>query len=287
MIDYLPNHIKDFREYIAMMSALQPEFDLIWEKVDYALQEVIIMTATDYGLTRWEEMLKISPMATDTLEDRRFRILSLLFAKLPYTYRQLHNLLTELCGAGNYMVDLQPDNYYIMVMLSFVAASRYQAMTQLLEKVIPVNLILEHGVILEMRSAAYIGGVSSIGTELTIYPVIADTEALVEADINTAGSISVGSELTIRPLTKNTTVELSADICTGGVITSGTAVTIRPNIKDAEIPAAPDIRNGGSIVTGAELTIYPVTADMEVEKSVQIKTAGTVIAGQEITITPK
>lgn len=142
MIDYLPDVIRDIREYKAILNTEQPEFEEGWNQADYALQESIIMTATDYGLSRWESILGIAPKASDTLDDRRFRIITTQLANTPYTYRRLIELLTELCGEGEFVVTLDHENYSIVVELGLAVISKFEAVEELLKKILPANLDL-------------------------------------------------------------------------------------------------------------------------------------------------
>lgn len=142
MIDYLPEVIRGIREYKAILNTEQPEFEEGWSQADYVLQESIIMTATEYGLSRWESILGISPKASDTLEDRRFRILAAQIANTPYTYRRLIELLTELCGEDGFAVTLDANNYSIVVELGLQVISQFEAVEELLKKILPANLDL-------------------------------------------------------------------------------------------------------------------------------------------------
>ena len=142
MINYLPEVIKGIREYKAIMTVEQPEFEGGWAQAEYALQESILISATEYGLSRWEAMIGISPKATETLDERRFRIISLISSDMPYTYRQLEALLANLCGDAGYEIDLDHGNYSILVKVALTARNNYEATQELLEKILPANLIL-------------------------------------------------------------------------------------------------------------------------------------------------
>jgi len=143
MIDYLPEIIKDFREYQTLMCIEQTEFEEGWIFAEYALQESVIMTATDYGLSRWEKMLGVTPKATETLDERRFKIISLISNDMPYTYKQLEKQLTNLCGVDGYEIVLDNDRYSILVKVALTAKNNYEAVRTLLEQILPANLIID------------------------------------------------------------------------------------------------------------------------------------------------
>ena len=78
LIDYLPQYMQDYLEIANIMGTEQPEIDKLWGSIEAAFSDQFIMDASAYGVARWESMLKISPKDTDTLDERKFRILSRL-----------------------------------------------------------------------------------------------------------------------------------------------------------------------------------------------------------------
>ena len=140
LLDYLPPFLQDVVDLRYIMKAEQPEFDNLWEQIENALKDQFIIIATEKGIKRWEQMLKISPKDTDTLEERRFRIITKINRELPYTERKLHETLTAICGEGNYEIDLQPQNYHITVKLALANQNNYREVVDLLKDMLPANL---------------------------------------------------------------------------------------------------------------------------------------------------
>lgn len=106
LINYLPFVVRDYAEFKGITGAEQPEFELAWAAADDLLSNQFIHTAGNLGLSRWEKILEITPKGTDTLNDRRFRILARLNEELPYTLPQLRVILESLCGPGNFSADV-------------------------------------------------------------------------------------------------------------------------------------------------------------------------------------
>lgn len=96
LIDYLPYVIRDYAEFQGIMGSEQPEIEKAWNTTDDLLDNQFIPTAGNMGLSRWEKILGITPKGTDSLEDRRFRILTRINEELPYTLPQLRNILETL-----------------------------------------------------------------------------------------------------------------------------------------------------------------------------------------------
>lgn len=140
LIDYLPPYMQEYLEMRQIMSAEQPEFDLLWTACENALADQFILDATEYGVMRWESMLKITPKDTDTLDERKFRILTKLNQELPYTMTKLKESLTTLCGADGFSIDLQAAQYHIEIKLALGHHGNYQEVVDLLTKMIPANM---------------------------------------------------------------------------------------------------------------------------------------------------
>lgn len=140
LIEYLPPFMREYFEMQKIMEAEQPEFDLAWVQYENAMNDQFILDATEYGVGRWETMLNITPKDTDTLDERKFRILAKLNQELPYTMMKLKESLTTLCGAGNFSINLQAEKYHIEVRLAITNSNNYQEVADLLKKMIPANL---------------------------------------------------------------------------------------------------------------------------------------------------
>lgn len=76
LIEYLPPVISRMKEMQAIMSAEQPEFDLLEKEIDQILANMFILLADETGIARFEAVLGITPGATEQLEDRRLSVLS-------------------------------------------------------------------------------------------------------------------------------------------------------------------------------------------------------------------
>lgn len=87
--NYLPPITKETKEFKEVVKTENPEFNLLRGYIEDAFDDQFIMDATEYGVKRWESILKIYPGTTDTLLNRKYRILVYLNRKIPYTYLSL------------------------------------------------------------------------------------------------------------------------------------------------------------------------------------------------------
>ena len=140
LIQYLPEFMQEYFEMRQIMSAEQPQVDNLWSAADNAFADQFILDATEYGVSRWEAMLQIHPKDTETLDERKFKILTLLNQELPYTMRGLERSLTKLCGATGYSIVLNENEYHIEIRLVSTNKNNYEAVKEMVQKMIPANM---------------------------------------------------------------------------------------------------------------------------------------------------
>ena len=101
LIDYLPPVLQRVMEFAAITGAQQPEIDAAWDALNLVMNNQFIDTATEAGVTLWEQELNIVPLASDTLEDRKQRLKTAWTYGVVYTYNWLVNWLKNSCGESN------------------------------------------------------------------------------------------------------------------------------------------------------------------------------------------
>lgn len=101
LIDYLPPVLQRVMEFAAITGAQQPEIDAAWDALNLVMDNQFIDTATEAGVTLWEQELNIVPLASDTLEDRKQRLKTAWTYGVVYTYNWLVNWLKNSCGESN------------------------------------------------------------------------------------------------------------------------------------------------------------------------------------------
>lgn len=132
-------------EFKQIAIAINPEFNYLGECIRRILQDAFINDATDYGVKRWEKMLNIVPEKTDTLEDRKIRILTQLNIRLPYTWRVLEQMISSFVGEGNYTMKYINDYSKLIIRLKITSESQYGTVLGLLNNVVPQNIVIDLG----------------------------------------------------------------------------------------------------------------------------------------------
>ena len=143
LFDYLPDALRPYRELRAIAAGQQALFESLWQALDRALDDQFAGTAGDYALTRWEHMLGISARATETLDERRSRVLARLCEQLPFTLHTLRLQLETLCGAGGFTIELFSGNNALRVRAPLALRNYQEDIRDLLERVVPSALWID------------------------------------------------------------------------------------------------------------------------------------------------
>ena len=110
LIKYMPPFLKEVREFKEIFGAEDIQIEKLNNQINSMLREVIVKTAEDYGLRRYEKIYGITRPA-ETLEARRMAILLKMNNRVAYTYKWLIQTLNEAIGAENYKITTDFNNY--------------------------------------------------------------------------------------------------------------------------------------------------------------------------------
>lgn len=139
---YFPDLLKEVMEFQKLAKAENPELLFLWEEMEQVLDNQFIDTATKTGVARRERMLKITPKATETLEERKFRLMARYNENLPYTLRTLQSQLSILCGEKGYRLEINYGAYSLKAKLELTNKKNVEAIGEMLERIVPMNMLL-------------------------------------------------------------------------------------------------------------------------------------------------
>jgi len=142
LLSYLPPVLHEIKEIVEITNAEKKPIEGTWQAIEDSLNNQFIVSANESGVARYEKMLKIKVPATDTLETRRFRLLTRFQEQAPYTNRVLRQLLDSLLGVGKYVLTRDAANKKIHVLLELTVRGQFDAVSMLLERVTPQNMML-------------------------------------------------------------------------------------------------------------------------------------------------
>lgn len=142
ILSYIPTIFHEVKETIEIANAEKLPLEGTWQAIEDSLNNQFIVSANEDGLARQEKMLKIKVPATDTLETRRFRLLTRYQEQAPYTYTVLKQLLNSLLGEGKYELTRSAAEKWIKVRLELTVRGQFDAVELMLERITPLNMVL-------------------------------------------------------------------------------------------------------------------------------------------------
>lgn len=161
LVSYLPPFMQSYKEPVAALEAENPEFSLMWSATDRCLRNRFISTADEYGISRFEKMLKIYPTADDTLESRRSRVQSKWFNTIPYTWKVLLQKLLVLCGNSDFEVtgDFKT-GYTLYIDTDLELYGQVEELENIINTMIPENLVVvsKNSIPCNIKGAVLFGG---------------------------------------------------------------------------------------------------------------------------------
>lgn len=142
LVSYLPPFMAEYKEISAALEAENPEFVLIWNASEKVLRNEFIETADEYGISRFEKILKILPSREDTLESRRARVQSRWFNTIPYNLKSLLAKLIALCGDSDFTVTKEYMQYKLFILTNLELFGQVEELERIIENMIPCNMIV-------------------------------------------------------------------------------------------------------------------------------------------------
>ena len=141
--DYWPPVVRDTAEFKQIATAENPEFNKLSDCIDRIMKDAFVKDSTEYGVERWERMLNIYPEVTDTLNDRKTRILTYLNIRLPYSWRVLKNMITSFVGENNFTMKYINDISKLIIRVNVETETQFNTILTLLNNVVPQNVIID------------------------------------------------------------------------------------------------------------------------------------------------
>lgn len=143
MKQYLPPFMVRYDEMNQILTTEEAQFQDVEDTHNMMVDNRFIVSCDETGIARFEDMLGISPLANDTLEGRRFRVLTYWNKVLPYNYAYLDNQLESLCGRGKYRINLNTAALTLIVKIALSVQNMFTDCEKLIRSIVPCNVVTE------------------------------------------------------------------------------------------------------------------------------------------------
>lgn len=143
LIDYLPPILQNINTVKIIMYSEDEDINELFFNASNLKNDQYFFDATEKAIKRYEKMLSITSKATETLDERRFRLFLRYNKQMPYTVTVLERQLTAICGANGYEMNLDYKNLVLTVKINLMAKNMFKEVENYLDNVVPLNVIID------------------------------------------------------------------------------------------------------------------------------------------------
>ncbi len=143
LIEYLPTFMQQFPEMQEIMKTQNVETDILNKNIFEVLDNAFIEECNEYGIKKYENILGIIPIAEDTLDSRKIRVLNRWNDTLPYTYRVLIRRLNVFCGVNNYDISGELKRYELFITTDLPEHGAIDELSIMIDSIVPVNMFVK------------------------------------------------------------------------------------------------------------------------------------------------
>ena len=146
LYEYLPFFVYNTKEFKELHKVLQPEIDNLFLESENRLIDMFVLGSSEYATRRYEKIVGIIPKLSDTLRKRQIDVLAIYNEVPPFTYERLIEMLTSILGVDGFKIELNIKKFTLKVILKRDKLPYFNAVNDMLERIVPVNILLNYGV---------------------------------------------------------------------------------------------------------------------------------------------
>lgn len=169
LIQYYPEFLQTNQEYNAICDAVNPEFDLLFRRLNELENNILPQTANSYGIGKYESWLGLMTNPYLDLDTRRAQVLAKLNETLPFTEIRLQRMLAAVCGWGHFHYERH--GAFVKVDLDEEAISQSPVIYNLLKKILPLNLHFEVNCVFNKEEQDLSFAIGTLVTETIVTPI--------------------------------------------------------------------------------------------------------------------
>ncbi len=150
LIPYFFHDIREFNEIFSAVASAASEFEAKTDrqKMDFYIYSEDI---SPEGVDRLAKSIKLDVSGLN-FEDKVFKIKTVLLDKRPYNIPNVKKMLSVLCGEDGYFFNVDNKNLTVSTKLNLGRKNQFAAVYELLDKVIPSNMILNVELLYNLHS---------------------------------------------------------------------------------------------------------------------------------------
>ena len=143
LIKLIPDIFREVREFNEIFSSVESKARRIEDELKQQTSDMYIYSEdiSEKGVDRLAQSLKVDVSGL-AFEDKVFKIKTFLIDKRPYNIPNVKNMLNVLCGEDGYLFSVDNKTLSVSVKLDLGRKNQFAAVYELLDKVIPSNMLL-------------------------------------------------------------------------------------------------------------------------------------------------
>jgi len=215
----LPSWYEGIRETDLLMTIENGLLEKLAEQIKKVQDNQYISTADSQTISIYEEMLGITPTAGDTLDLRRFRILTRMTTQKPYTVKYLKELLSSFGEPAD--LTMFYNEYRLLVEMNFEKYGQVTEVDYLFKSIVPANILVD--IRNELKSdmptnMLYAGASMTVTEHVTISQDFSGTVDVRGVISQAVGQVITVTETTGQDINQETPIQSSQASASGMVI---------------------------------------------------------------------
>lgn len=139
---YFPRYYEGVLETDELIKTENKMFDWLFTVIQQAKLNQFIAYADETGIYAYEQLFQIpSDPTTETLEQRRFRLLNRIQTLSYFTMNYLREKMDNIFGAGNYEISMDYNSYTLYISSSASNSFLYTEVATTVNKIKPANIV--------------------------------------------------------------------------------------------------------------------------------------------------
>lgn len=142
VVRFAPKIMEDNDTMKALYGTEAFEVEKLCGETKHIIDNLFIQTMDTEGVAKQEKFFNIKPNAFQTLEERKMILLNKILYRPPFTRQALQQILENIWGKGNFIYELYPDDYRMIIDIDTNNPTIYLQFSQQVREVVPANIYL-------------------------------------------------------------------------------------------------------------------------------------------------
>ena len=251
--ELLPTWYTGLLEFETLMCIEQHLLEDLVASIERAQGNLYVSTADSETVAIYERMLRITRQADDTLDMRRFRVLTRLSSQKPYTLRYLSEMLNSI--GTDVTVTCLYDEYTVLINSAFERRGQMVDVDYLIRTIVPANLQVDVRNVLRTNAANLkLKQASALTSDEVIYITHDFTSQQRTQQVLVAAAANVAVDQATLTHDFKTGQSTTVNAVIGGGSTAVATLTSTQDYKSA-ITTSDTLDTAGGVVTADFYTI--------------------------------